>query len=345
MAFVYVEPLVRRSALILLLLTAACGSERDSRARPTAGCTPNKSVACVCAPGVQGVQVCLANATFEPCQCADFDGGSAGDAQVGMDAGPAADTGPAADAGPTMDSGIGQDTGPAEDSGLHPDANLPDTGPRDTGVHPDAAPIDTGVVPDAGFLDTGVHPDAQIPDSGVHPDASVPDSGGVSDAGTVACTQDSQCSSGRCHPLYNQCVPNNRKLHCETCSNDTECGLDADHCLTVTIGGTPAETICAQGCSRDNQCPRGYECSLSNHCYPIPGAIRVHTCAALEDTLNQTSCDPFLTVDQCGLSNFDDATCVLGLGCSVGCVSNVQCPSGTSCTNWFVGDFCTVGPP
>lgn len=340
-----VEPLVRRSALLLLLVLAACGSERDTRPRKS-GCTPNQSIACVCAPGVAGIQVCQANATFEPCQCLGFDAGQSRDAEPGLDLG--FDAGSDLDSGPSPDASEPEDSGTVTDTGTFPDAEPVDTGPPDTGVHPDAAPIDTGLPTDAGFVDTGVHPDATIPDTGVHPDAAAPDSGTtpdagtVSDAGTAACTLDSQCASGRCHPLYGQCVPDTRKLHCETCTNDNECGMPADHCLSVTIGGVPAETICAQGCSQDSQCPRGYECSLSNHCYPIPGAIRVHTCAALRDTLAGRACDPFLSTDQCGLATFDDATCVLGVGCSVGCVSNVQCPTGTTCNNWFVGDFCTV---
>jgi hypothetical protein len=331
---------VRPLALVPLLLLAACGGERRG-ARLPGGCTPNQTVACLCAPGVEGIQVCQPDHTFEPCQClggeadagtterhdagiAVMDAGSWDGGQAERDAG-AEDARPARDAEPPFDAGLPEDAGDPIDAGFF-----------DSGVHPDAMVFDSGMPVDAGF------PDAGFPDTGVRPDAGFPDSGVHPDAGTPACTQDSQCASGRCHPLYNQCVPTGRKLHCETCTSDAECGLGADHCLAVTIGGLPAETICGQGCNAHTDCPQGYECSLNNHCYPIPGSIRPHTCASLRDTLAVKACDPLLSTDQCGLPTFDDGTCVLGIGCSVGCVSHTDCPSGTLCTSWFVGDFCLL---
>lgn len=92
------------------------------------------------------------------------------------------------------------DSGP-RDTGIHPDAASPprdagspdafvvDTGPRDTGIHPDAAPPpDTGIHPDAMIPDIGFNPDAFVPDSGprdngVHPDAAPPPDAGFPDMG------------------------------------------------------------------------------------------------------------------------------------------------------------------
>ena len=193
--------------------------------------------------------------------------------------------------------------------------------------------------PDAGFTppDAGFTP----PDAGfTPPDAGAPrDAGFVGDAGTSACALDQDCPSGRCHPLYRQCVPLGQRLDCATCGASSECGLPTDHCLHVSFAGSSAtEDVCLQGCRGNSDCTRGYECSLSGHCYPIPGSIRPHTCAAMRDTLAATPCST--SSDLCGLQNLDDGTCMLGLNCTIGCDSDAHCPIGTSCTDYIVAKYC-----
>jgi hypothetical protein len=116
--------------------------------------------------------------------------------------------------------------------------------------------------------------------------------------------------------------------------------MPIDACLNITIGGTVRETICAQACRNNADCPRAYECSLNNFCYPIPGSIRPHTCASLADMLAGRTCDPLGMTDQCGLTNYDDGTCFPLLGCTVGCSSNTECPVGSTCTSYVVASYC-----
>jgi len=240
------------------------------------------------------------------------------------------------------------------DAEEHVDAGFtpPDAGftPSDAGFTPSDAgftPSDAGFTPsDAGFTppDAGFTlPDAGFtpPDAGfTPPDAGTPrDAGFVGDAGTSACAIDSDCPSGRCHPLYRQCVPAGQRLDCATCGASSECGLPTDHCLHVTFGGSAAsEDVCLQGCRGNSDCTRGYECSLNGHCYPIPGSLRPHTCASMRDTLAATPCST--SADLCGLPTLDDGTCMLGLNCTIGCDSDAHCPIGTSCTDYIVAKYC-----
>lgn len=322
---------MRLPLLAVVMLLAGCDRGPRAGGRTPSGCTPGRSVSCFCAVSVEGTQVCREDRTFAPCQCdgplpdaggtTDVDGGGE---DAGLDPDAAARDANPEDAGTESDAGF-PDSGHDEDAGFF-DTGAPDTGLPDTGT------------PDAGFPDVG-SPDAGFPDAGF-PDAGFPDTGVITDAGTPACTLDVQCASGRCHPLYNQCVPVGKKLHCESCTTDTECGLPTDHCLNVTIGGVSAETICAQGCAFDFDCPRGYECSLSNHCYPVQGTLRAHTCASLRDMLARKPCDPLLNTDQCGLSHIEDGTCIPVLGCTIGCFDNADCPDDSSCNTWLVADYC-----
>ncbi|MFO0722958.1 MAG: hypothetical protein U1E65_04175 [Myxococcota bacterium] len=268
-------------------------------------------------------------------------------AREGMDAEAATDAEPVSgdDSGPFFfDAIVSPDVG-----FIFPDASAPDAGfvfpdasaPADAGfIFPDAsAPADAGFVfPDASApADAGsIFPDASAPPP---PDAGTPrDAGFVSDAGTPSCSQDVDCPSGRCHPLYRQCVPAGQKLDCESCTQSSECGLPTDHCLHVSFAGGASENICAQGCSTDGDCVRGYRCSVAGHCYPLAGSIRPHTCASLHDAFAQKSCST--SVDLCGLPTLDDGTCMLGLNCTIGCNVEDDCPTGLHCADYIVAKYC-----
>lgn len=54
----------------LMALTVACGSD------PAPGCVTGQTVACACAGGVSGTQICGADHTFGVCACPDSDGGA-----------------------------------------------------------------------------------------------------------------------------------------------------------------------------------------------------------------------------------------------------------------------------
>ena len=142
--------------------------------------------------------------------------------------------------------------------------------------------------------------------------------------------------------LYGQCVPVGQRQLCETCATDAECGLPTDHCLTVSAGGTTLERICAQACRGATDCPRGYDCSLSGHCYPVPGSIRLHTCASLRDMYAREGCNSLSGPDTCGVAGYDDGTCVPTLGCSIGCDVESDCPPASTCTNYIVANYCVA---
>jgi len=236
--------------------------------------------------------------------------------------------------------------GPGEDARVQVFADaapvsFPDAAPMGFG---DAAPIGFADAAPMGFADAapvGFADAAPVGFADAQPNPAVRDAGTPQDAGTPACTVDSQCASGRCHPLYGQCVPPGQKLSCESCSSDSECGLPTDHCMDVsTSGGMYLETACAQGCRATADCPRGYDCTLNGHCYPIAGSIRLHTCASLRDMLAGETCNSFGGPDTCGLTNYGDGTCVPTVGCTVGCVDDQGCPSLSTCTFVIVDSYC-----
>lgn len=252
-----------------------------------------------------------------------------------------------------MDAALHEDAGDADAFAFDAptfDAQPRDADPTDFGFR-DAEPIDFGFrdadpidfgFRDADPVDVGFPPDLGPADLGVWPDAAIGDAGLITDAGTPACTSDSQCASGRCHPLYSQCVPPSQLPQCANCTSHSQCGMPSDHCLDVSVGGTYLETICAQACRSATDCPRGYGCTLNGHCYPISGSIRAHTCWSLADMLASESCDPFGTVDACGVPTYDDGTCVPTLGCAVGCNTNADCPEGSTCSSFFVANYCVA---
>lgn len=259
----------------------------------------------------------------------------------------AADMGGALDAEPSGDDGgAGLD---ARTTGF--DASVGDTSDGGGAVFDAQPPPDAQVFVDAQvfadaqvFLDAQPLPDAQPPPDAQAPDAQAPgpDGGQIQDAGTPACTSDAQCASGRCHPLYGQCVPVGQRLLCEPCATDAECGLPTDHCLTVSAGGTTLERICAQACRAAADCPRGYDCTLSGHCYPVAGSIRLHTCASLRDMYAREGCNSLSGPDTCGVAGYDDGTCVPTLGCSIGCDVETDCPPASTCTNYIVANYCVA---
>ncbi len=272
-----------------------------------------------------------------PADAGEVDDGGEVDAGVSLDASDPSQRGDAVpfDARPAPDALPGQDALPARDAAPAADATSFDAAPARDAAAPgaDALPADA-LAPDASSA-----PDAMAPDAFVPP----PVDGGVrGDAGTAACTSDAQCASGRCHPLYGQCVPQGQRPYCDTCTTDSECGLPGDHCLDVSAGGMFLERICAQACSAAADCPRGYTCSLGGHCYPISGSIRPHTCASLRDMLARESCNSFSGPDTCGIPGYDDGTCVPTLGCTVGCVNNSDCPERSTCTPYVVADYCVA---
>ena len=332
-------------ATFVALLAISIGGCEDrlrvppSRARssgnPGADCRADETRSCACLGSVEGVQRCASNGTWaNTCECPT----APGDAAVGDGAAPPDAVGvdvQIADAGQaTEDAGV-----LVPDAG-HQDAAVPDFGPP---VYPDATPVDVGF-PDAGFPDTGVHPDAAAPDadpvdvgppdSGLHPDT------GPVDAGTRACTSDSQCPSRRCHPLFGQCIPAGRKLACEICTAHSECGMPGDECMGITAGGRLLEQVCGQACRADADCIRGYTCQFGGQCYPKPGSVRTHTCASLRDMLGMEVCDA-LAGDTCGVTNFDDGTCFPLINmCVVGCDTGDDCPPGSNCIGYSIASYC-----
>lgn len=310
------SPVVVWVALLALVALSACDGARARPLQPNVGSPARDGSAAGTADGAQD-----AGSSSDSASDGGADAASepeARDAAAGFDARPAPDALPGVDATPL-------DARPAQDV-LTFDAEAPRDGAQPDAQGRDAAAADA-LAPDA------LAPDAQ----------PAPADGGVrGDAGTAACTSDSQCASGRCHPLYGQCVPQGQRAYCDTCSNDSECGLPGDHCLDVSVGGMFLERICAQACNVSAECPRGYLCSLSNHCYPVSGAIRAHTCASLRDMLAGEACNSFGGPDTCGVPNYEDGTCVPTLGCTVGCVTTADCPERSVCSSFVVADYCVA---
>jgi hypothetical protein len=330
-------------ALAGLLALALTGCETGTR-RP--GSLPGGSGATSCAAGetrscacgeATGQSVCSSTGRWGSCACpapGDAGGGGSPDGGQGpFDSGlPPRDGGPPPpDAGfPERDAGF-----PEADAGFPIDLGFPS--------FPDAAPPDGGFdPPDLGFVDAG------FPDSGVGfpdaspPDLGFPDSGPRPDAGPLAgCASDADCPSRYCHPRLRQCAPVGAARLCEPCGTGTICGIGRDECRAITAGGSTIEQVCLSECAVNADCPRGYSCQFGGFCYPTPGAIRPHTCAAYRDTILGSTCDPAMA-DVCGVRGFEDGTCVLALNqCSVGCDLDADCPTGTSCLVLpIVGGFC-----
>ena len=316
------------TAVLIGLAAAAmlgCGDARNIPARPTGNtgarsCTPGETARCACvgATTTSGTQTCSADNTFGACDCSTIhpDAG-----RVERDAGLPLDGG-----APHPDGGLApKDAGPPADA----------SGERDAFFANDADNAPDAFVP---FPDAFVpSPDAFVP----FPDAAVvdPDAGSV-DSGTAPCTSDGQCPGSRCHPLVRQCVPAGQKGPCEPCTSSTECGLAQDACLVYSSGGVDLEQVCAQACVSSAHCPRGYQCT-SGRCYPRTGSFRLHTCASLTDMLAGRSCSSASGVDGCGVPNFDDGTCFVGLeSCVVGCTDSNDCPLGSTCFDYIVAKFC-----
>jgi hypothetical protein len=179
--------------LCSLLALAGCNSPRRGTTVRPVGCVEGRAIACMCADGRMGQQVCLANDQYGPCECTGefFDAGD-------EDSGPE-DADLEKDAG--FDSGF--DTG-FPDSGF--DSGF-DSGPRDTGAgDADAGDADSGprdVGGDSGVRDTGF-PDSGFPDSGF-PDVGSPfGDGGLPDfdGGTGGpCVSDTDCNINNPLPL------------------------------------------------------------------------------------------------------------------------------------------------
>jgi hypothetical protein len=70
------------SLLVFVLPALGCGGgvpiDESSPEDPEPGCIPGQQIACACLGGSQGVQVCLPDKTFGPCDCYDDPGGSGG---------------------------------------------------------------------------------------------------------------------------------------------------------------------------------------------------------------------------------------------------------------------------
>lgn len=362
---------------VLLFALAACDgggaafpATFDTGPRPTNTCTPGRVAQCFCTGARTGIQVCNTSEVFDPCVCSDFpdtgpaypdaapigvDGGFT-EAGVAVDGG-FVDTGAVAldtgaghpDATVVADSGVVVDedaASPAPDAMTFPDADLPppiDAGHAGTS---DAGFIDTGapVVVDAGSVDTGVAVDTgvvmdatAVADSGV----VVPADAGFADAGTASCNSDTQCPSGRCHPVFHQCVPPRQSVECATCTDDSQCGLPGDECLRINVNNQTLEQVCGQRCNSNGDCRRGFSCQFNNQCYPIPGSLRPHTCASLRDMLASETCDPASIMDTCGINGYADGTCLTIFNqCVVGCNTDNDCPMGSRCVSLVLASYC-----
>ena len=60
-------------SLIAMFAISACAGEGTA---PSSGCTPGETQSCLCVGGGEGVQACLSDKTFGPCDCGTTDAGA-----------------------------------------------------------------------------------------------------------------------------------------------------------------------------------------------------------------------------------------------------------------------------
>ncbi len=159
----------------------------------------------------------------------------------------------------------------------------------------------------------------------------------------VGCASDADCTNGEvCDPQLQACVSaiGSRGL-CEACSTDAQCGGNGNLCIGINVGGgNLIDRTCGLDCANAS-CPSGFECidvrgGTARQCRPRY-AMQNPSCTAISHLgdacpFSATNSDP-----GCGLSNRQDALCILAPGgtggvCTIGCAAAADCPTGYTCT-------------
>jgi hypothetical protein len=180
----------------------------------------------------------------------------------------------------------------------------------------------------------------------------------------VQCLNNTHCAANQaCNTATNRCVPITigGAGRCETCLRDTQCGAGM-LCVPMTYDdpSTPASDPVAAGfhCLQRQATVAGADCiNTRPHASPqmftsIDGTtdvvcgLRASTCEA-QAAFDMTNC---MTLDasgndRCGAAGLNDGVCrmrsVTTNRCSVYCVSNDDCRSGTSCNTALNPGVCT----
>jgi formylglycine-generating enzyme len=163
---------MRSSRWLVLLALASCGGSSQTNV-PPAECTVGASIACACANGRTGAQICKADHTLEPCSCTAGAGGSGG-----SDA--AADGATPHDATDDVSTGAG---------GAQPDGAITDAADSS----PDGA---TDATDDVSTGAGGAQPDGATADAAdSSPDADAAAAANPSCAGGLTCNGQSCCAA------------------------------------------------------------------------------------------------------------------------------------------------------
>jgi len=163
----------------------------------------------------------------------------------------------------------------------------------------------------------------------------------------VDCLSDDHCEDGEiCDPNVHACLPASGRGLCEPCTEDAQCGVAGDVCLSFADGnGAVVDRGCGRACGEQNPCPAGYACAAAGdatQCRPS-NAEALPTCAGTRAI--ESACDGFGA--NCGVDGVQDGTCVIDPGgqdyCSVACdpqAANPQCPEGWNCQWIGIGSIC-----
>ena len=185
---------------------------------------------------------------------------------------------------------------------------------------------------------------------------------GRCDTSLSGCKRDTECPVDRyCDPSQRACLA--RKLPCDPCRIDAECGGGGDLCL---YDASLRSFYCGKDCTA-GPCPQGYACSDQSEsgagpfqCTPIVGNCEVlRGCQADGDcpigfrcVAESRRCEPACETDADCQAGYlcDQRTCIpetacdadtdCGAGqvclqrtkrCMAGCTATTQCPLGTVC--------------
>ena len=111
---------------------------------------------------------------------------------------------------------------------------------------------------------------------------------------------------------------------CAPCRHPTDC--ETGLCVLSAVDSV-SEQVCSRTCTRDEECPSGYECTAPEGedytvCLPRRGS-----CLALEDLKSGRACQ---SDEACGLPGAEDGVCRAGT-CTLECDTDRDCPSSTHC--------------